>query len=315
MEPERDLFGNKIDLFESALARYGVWPMTVWPVDFQDKMVQELKARIGDVGYATPTSAPRAGRAPYASERSSGNVPHWSKSTREGCFTDPANDDSVYRGKITASIFNPAVAAWVLNLFGPSSGTVFDPFAGGGTRAIMTRKAGLRYVGTELRADECAAVRARLTAVGITEGGEIIQADARKADMVRTASAAFVFTCPPYWTLEQYEGGAGDLSMLDDYSSFLSALGEVVEQTRRILMAGFKSVWVVGLHRHPDGALAPLHHDVARLHTQEGHFRLVEEVILWQKNNGSIQRVGNFEKGQGHLVRCHEYALVFEKIW
>src|SRR3990167_2979768 len=200
MESERDLFGNKIDHFESALARYGVWPMTVWPVDFHDKTVQELKARIGDVGYARPKSAPRGGRAPYASERSGGDVPHWSKSTREGCFTDPADNDSVYGGKITASIFNPAVAAWVLNLFGPSTGTVFDPFAGGGTRAIMTRKAGLRYVGTELRAEECEAVRARLEAVGIADGAEIIHADARKVDMVRTASASFIFTCPPYWT-------------------------------------------------------------------------------------------------------------------
>jgi hypothetical protein len=72
------------------------------------------------------------------------------------------------------------------------------------------------------------------------------------------------------------------------------------------------SIWVVGLHRDGDRLLA-MNHDVTSIHTSMG-FRLHEEIILAHKNNGAIQRVGNFEKGRNLLIRMHEYALVFESL-
>ena len=78
----------------------------------------------------------------------------------------------------------------------------------------------------------------------------------------------------------------------------------------RVLKPRAPSVWVVGLHRAPSGRLTPLHHDVTRLHVEAG-FQFTEEIILHHQNNGALQRVGMFEKGEGRLVRLHEYALVF----
>jgi len=316
---EKDLFGHTVDPFATALERYGVWPTTVWEVDYQDRGTRDLKALIGDIGYERPEGSTagkdftrlRGGRVPYASERNNGSVPLWGHQTRAGAFTAPADDESVYRGKVTASIFNPAVAAWLLNCFAPAVGHVFDPFAGGGTRAIMAAKRGLTYLGTEIRAEEVLAVRARLAACGVTAGVTIQHGDARTCDAIAMCSADFCLTCPPYWNLEQYNGGPDDLSMIESYPRFLAELGRVIAQTHRILKPGALSCWVVGLHRRETtGELTALHHDVTRLHQAHG-FTLREEIILSQKGNGAIQRVGNFEKGERRLVRTHEYALVF----
>lgn len=279
-----DLWGDEHTPFESALERYGTWPITVWDIDHSDPHTRKLKALIGDDGSA-----------------------------RDGAFTKATDDKSIYRGKVTATIFSPATAARLLNLYAPTSGTVFDPFAGGGTRAIMSALRGLSYVGVELRQAEVDATMARATRAGVASAVQVLQGDARDCrELVAASSADFLLTCPPYWNLEQYDGGPADLSMLPTYEAFLDGLAAVVDETARILKPGAKSCWVVGLLRRDDGQLLPLHHDVAAIHQAYG-FRLHEEVVLVQRNNGAIQRVGQFEKGRKFLVRLHEYALVFER--
>jgi DNA modification methylase len=121
----------------------------------------------------------------------------------------------------------------------------------------------------------------------------------------------FLLTCPPYWNLEKYDGGPGDLSMIGDYKMFFEQLAVVVRESYRLLKPDAYSCWVIGLHRYPDGTLAPLHHSLSDIHAQAG-FRLQEEIILAHKNNGAIQRVGNFERGNKRLIRTHEYVMVFK---
>lgn len=297
-----DLFGNEIDEFKTAKDRYGVWPTTVWECDAHDSKTLRLKELIGDGGGARRGS----GVSAYPDKRRA--------SARFECFTKASDDMSVYRGKTTESIFSPATASWILNCFAPiGGGLCFDPFAGGGTRAIMAAKHGLFYLGVELRQEEVEAVYQRLTFCGVDEKqAHIVRGDSRDCTSIAHDNTAdFLLTCPPYWNLEQYNGGENDLSMIKDYGQFIEEMAKVVGETHRILRPGALSCWVVGLHRHKNGNLAPLHHDIVRLHEEAG-FSLMEEVILSQKNNGAIQRVGNFDKGNRRLIRTHEYLLVFK---
>src|SRR5690348_9558653 len=123
-----DLFDGEVDLFTTAKDRLGTWPVTVWEVDHSDAIEKQFKKLIGDTGEA-----------------------------RQECFTEATNDRSIYRGKVTESIFSPSVASWLLNAYAPKDGLCIDPFAGGGTRAILSAKHGLRYEGTEIRESEAAA--------------------------------------------------------------------------------------------------------------------------------------------------------------
>ena len=314
-----DLFGDEIDEFQTAKRRYGVWPFTVWDCDMSDQTTQGLKRAIGDIGAVRPGAwnTRTAGGGPAEMRKIGKSRQRGSScgkdSTRTGCFTKPADDASVYRGKVNASVFNPAVAAWLLNCYSPGAGLCFDPFAGGGTRAVMAAKHGLAYLGVELRQDEVDAVRARCERCGVSDSVHIECAGSQDCtEIASDASADFLLTCPPYWNLEQYDGGDHDLSMCECYGGFLVGIESVVRECYRILKPGAIACWVVGLHRTRDGELICMHHDITRIHRGAG-FWVKEEVILAQRNNGAVQRVGNFDKGDRRLIRTHEYAMIYVK--
>jgi len=268
--------------FVTAKERYGIWPTTVWESNNKDSFTKSLKKAIGDAGQ-----------------------------NRQSVFEkDDPTSLSTYRGKLTASIFSPQIAAYALNFYAPAAGGfIADPFAGGGTRAIMSAALGHTYVGTELRKTEQIDVNRRLEQLGYGDKARVECDDARNIDKY-AQNADMILTCPPYWNLEKYDGGANDLSSCKTYDDFVVGVQEVAKSCLLSVKAGAVSVWVVGLHRDTKGNLLPLHHDVARAHAAVG-WNLKEEIVIRRINDGSITRVGQFERGRKHLVRQHEYAMVF----
>lgn len=272
------------DRFRTAQERYGIWPTTVWPIDHTDQKHRTLRDLVGDEG-----------------------------TVRDGClkvgYLGPRPN-----GTVQASVFSPALCAYMLNCYASAKGLVVDPFAGGGTRAIMAAARGLCYAGTELRQEEVESVARRVESLGYADLVTLHCGDARDLpSYVGQGVGDFCYTCPPYFDLETYKGGERDLSECRSYAVFCEALGEVAAATHRALKPKARSCWVVGLHRDAKGTLLPLHHDTARAHHQAG-FRLLEEVIVNHTGTGAIQRVGQFDKGDRRLVRVHEYMLVFERV-
>ena len=307
-------FNLEPDPFETAIKKYGIWPTTVWNCDYTDKMMQRLKKEVGDGCQIRAGS----GSLGYQSKICEGHSKDSCKGSALGGHTyKQALADklsaNVYRRKITESIFNPAVVIWILNMFCPSETVVYDPFAGGGTRAIVTAKSGRKYVGIELRQEEVDAIYDRCDYNNVSP--EIICADSRNVPQIKSQSAEFLITCPPYWNLEKYDGGINDMSMAETYDEFLDMIKGSVKESHRILKPGSLSCWVVGLHRNADGELLAMNHDISKIHKNNG-FIHKEEVILNLNANttGAIRRVGNFERGKKLLIRTHEYLEIFHKI-
>lgn len=299
----KDLFGEAVGEFKTMRQRYGIWPITVWDCDMSDPQVRKFKKMVGDIGAVKD-----------AKSRSQGtNTSRYKFSFKEAeKRARHETVDGTFGYQYGASVFNPAIAYWLLNLYAPKKGICFDPFAGGGTRAIMAARHGLKYIGYEIRKEECIAVEKRVDNAGFSDRVKIIHGDARYPRKVTNSKADFLITCPPYWNLEKYEGGVTDLSMKESYSEFKGDLFKVVRETFRILKPGSISCWVVGLHRHKNGSLICLNHDVTSMHRKAG-FLIKEEIILHIKNTGSLRRVGNFDKGRKFLIRSHEYVLIFKK--
>jgi len=293
---EFELNNKKEEAFETAKEKFGVWPTTTWDINYSDKTTQELKEAIGD-GIETCT------------RKGSGTLGY--KSARKGCFSKETNDESCYRGKITESIFSPQIAQYIFSMFAPKSGLCFDPFAGGGTRAIMASKNGLSYIGYEIRQEEVDAVNQRMKNNNVTNA-KLICGDSTHCDTTESNIADFSITCPPYYDLEKYNGPSGDLSMCSDYQGFVDGMYKVAQETYRIMKDNTLVTIVIGLHRDKNKNLLPIHHDLAYVYRKAG-FNYKEEIILCHKNNGALQRVGNFEKGSQLLIRTHEYLLVFKK--
>ena len=276
----------KTNRFKNVKAMIGVWPITVWEYEPGGQQERSIKKLIGDTEDDT---------------------------TRTNCF-QPDDPVGKRRYEMTVSIFSPTVAAVALNLYAPKNGGVcFDPFAGGGTRMCMACAHDMDYVGIELREEECKALNAKAKRLEIEDHVTIIQGDAcDKHPEIESDSADFLLTCPPYYDLEKYNGGEGDLSMLPSYKEFIQKLYPCVEETYRILKRGAVSVWVVGLLRDSKGRLLFMNHDVICIHEECGFF-VKEEVIVYPKTGGALTRSNMFLKGNHNLVRVHQYALVFQK--
>ena len=110
--------------------------------------------------------------------------------------------------------------------------------------------------------------------------------DSRDLSYVPDKSVHLVLTSPPYWNLKEYEQGANQLGIINDYQSFIDELNKVWKECYRILVPGGRLVCVVGdvcLSRKKYGkhAVMPLHSDIAVECRKIGFDNL--NPILWHK--------------------------------
>ncbi|MCL1876228.1 MAG: site-specific DNA-methyltransferase [Synergistaceae bacterium] len=106
-------------------------------------------------------------------------------------------------------------------------------------------------------------------------------------------SVHLVVTSPPYWNLKEYENGANQLGVIDNYEIFVNELSKVWKECYRILVPGGRVVCVVGdvcLSRRKNGrhVVMPLHSDIAVSCRKIGFDNL--NPILWHKiSNASFE--------------------------
>lgn len=281
-------FGLEQNPLTRMWASMRIWPYTVWDISLDQKMMARFKSVIGDQGEFREECDSNIGYKTYF-----GNSPN------------------------NVSIFNPGIIAMILALYGeelPEGGNVYDPFGGGGTRALACASNGFHYVGVEIREKEVQGIRERIGEFEDLPGtARIIHGDARRSG-VADNWADFIITCPPYWNLEDYHGGDDDLSGCITYGDFLDGIEEVVDECQRILKPGGLAFWVLGLHRFDKTKeLLPLHHDISFIHRfsepHKWHHR--EEIVLHRRLTSAASRVGMFAKGNRLLIRTHEYLLIF----
>lgn len=61
--------------------------------------------------------------------------------------------------------FSSDLCAWLLNLYAPTGGLIYDPFMGSGTTAVACKTLGLRCIGSEISANQVAFSKERLEKV------------------------------------------------------------------------------------------------------------------------------------------------------
>lgn len=125
----------------------------------------------------------------------------------------------------------------------------------------------------------------------------ISQGDARDMSAIPDASVHLVVTSPPYWTLKEYPGSAGQLGDIQDYEAFLDELDKVWRECARVLVPGGRICCVVGdvcMSRRRFGRhfVMPLHADIQVRSRALGLDVLTP--ILWYKiANGVTESKGN----------------------
>jgi hypothetical protein len=240
---------------------------------------------------------------------------------RDSEFWTPPPADSFSKAGLAAaageaehtgtSIFDPVICEIAYRWFCPPGGLVLDPLAGGSVRGIVASHLGRRYVGIELRPEQVAANVAQL-GLAREPAPEWWSGDARQLDALAPGiEADMLFSCPPYWNLENYSDSAADLSNMA-LDEFTAAHTEIICKACELLKPDRFAVWVVGDVRDEDGCYIGLPGATVAAFETAG-LRLYNEAVLVTAVGSLPIRTRRAFEGSRKLGRTHQNVLIFVK--
>lgn len=236
-------------------------------------------------------------------------------------------------GTSGTSVFDPVLTELLLRWFSPPEGRVFDPFAGGSVRGIVSALLGRRYVGIDLRSEQVEAnevqwaqistgaeSRAAIRAEPITEAvPRWITGDSRDAQTLLAASGEnvspfdFVLSCPPYLDLEVYSDDERDLSNASA-AAFEEAYRSIISHAIARLADDSFAAFVVGdvrekrgegfFRRFPEMTISAFEDAGARLYNRA--------ILLVMLSSLPLRVRRQFTRGR-KLGTAHQEVLIFCK--
>lgn len=213
------------------------------------------------------------------------------------------------------SIFDPVLCELAYTWFCPTGGLVLDPFAGGSVRGIVACYLGYRYIGLDLLE--------RQVNTNKEQADNILKDDNKPSWIVWDSryisellegkfNFDFIFTCPPYFDLEQYSDDPADLSNTGDYSTFLKAYWTIIAQSISLLKDNRFACFVISDIRDKKGFYRGFVSDTISAFESAGA-RLYNEAILINVAGSLPIRVSNQFPAYRKLGREHQNFLVFYK--
>lgn len=212
------------------------------------------------------------------------------------------------------SIFDPVLCEIAYRWFCGKEGTVLDPFAGGSVRGIVASKLGRRYTGIDLRIDQVKANRAQANEICAADLPEWIQGDSRDTNSLLPAGAEFdfVFSCPPYGSLEKYSDDPADLSNMG-HEDFLLNYQAIIALACKRLKVNRYAVFVVGDFRDKKGNYRNFVSDTIHAFLECEGMSLYGEGILVTAVGSLAMRVGKQFTASRKLGKTHQNVLIFLK--
>jgi DNA modification methylase len=222
-------------------------------------------------------------------------------------------DGGVAWSGATSSIFDPVLCELAYRWFAPDKGKLLDPFAGGSVRGIVAEKLGYRYTGIELRQEQIDANKVQAEKIGVQPNwicGDSSQMDKLVPVPAYDEMFDMVFTCPPYYDLEEYSESAADGSAKQTYTEFLIWYKEIFRQCKERLKWNRFLVIVVGEIRDENGFYRNFVGDTITTMLSLG-LRYYNEAILVTAVGSLPLRVNGQFGGYRKLGKTHQNVLVF----
>ena len=217
----------------------------------------------------------------------------------------------------TTSVFDPVLCEVAYRWWSPPGGLVYDPFAGGSVRGIVAASLGRLYLGVDLRPEQCVANDQQAEAIGPTQRWahppSWLPGDSRAtSQLLGKHRPDFIFSCPPYYDLEQYSDDPRDLSNAGSYSAFLDAYETIVAACVKALKPDRFCVFVVGEVRAKDGGYVGLVPNTISAF-QDAGATYYNELILQTPLGSAPIRTGAQFGGGRKVGKVHQNVLVFVK--
>jgi len=220
------------------------------------------------------------------------------------------------QGLAATSIFDPVLAELIYTWYLPRlNAKILDPFAGGSVRGIVAYKLGFQYTGIELRQEQIEANYQNLEEIFPEEVADIsptwIPGDSLEELPKIKEKFDLVFTCPPYFDLEQYSEDPKDLSAMS-FQEFEGVYREILRASFDKLIDNRFAVVVIGNVRDKKGAfrdLVGLTIDAAR----SSGLIFYNDCILCTAISSASMRARKFFTAARKQTRIHQNVLIFYK--
>ena len=220
------------------------------------------------------------------------------------------------------SEFDPYLAELMYRWFSREGDTILDPFAGGCVRGIVASVLGREYDGIDLNLEQVMANEAQFK--GLQERYTNLAGNAywmwgdADEELICEPYANMVFTCPPYYNLEQYTKDPRDLSRQSTYEDFLHKYSSILYKATQCLEDNSFFVIVVsevreeprGVERSNFVGLVP---DTIHILRDKCSLHYYNEIII-MNNIGSLPiRAPKYFDQSRKIGRMHQNCLVFYK--
>lgn len=220
------------------------------------------------------------------------------------------------------SEFDPVLAELMVRWFSKEGDLILDPFAGGPTRGLVSGVLGRDYLGYDVYEAQVNANEQAWDNVNQTTAipGKVVWnvADSMNA-LPQAPRADMIFTCPPYFNLEQYGIQDNDISNSPDYKTFLHKYADILLKAEERLKEGGFFVVVVSdvrekLHTpdHTTGRYLGLVYDTLDILKFSGLKFYNELVLVNQAGTLPMRAYQPFLKSK-KVGRQHQTVLVFYK--
>lgn len=226
-------------------------------------------------------------------------------------------------GGDSGSIFDPVLCELAYRWFSPSGGQVVDPFAGGSVRGVVAKALGRRYWGCDLRKEQVAANIAQAEEIfdgyeghsGALPGVGWLDLQWVNGDSMEEVENApecdFVFSCPPYGSLEKYSDDERDLSAMDHHA-FVAAYKRIIMRCVRKMKPDSFACFVVGDFRDSKGFYRNFVSDTIDGFEQAGARLYNEAILVSPVGTAALRVTKQFNSGR-KLCKLHQNMLVFVK--
>jgi DNA modification methylase len=233
---------------------------------------------------------------------------------KEAYFSDNEIDIRSYRGIKNAdgiakmSEFHAGLAENLIRYWSLKGARVVDPFAGRVTRAVVTTKLDREYYGYEITPNTYKRALTHFDKHNISPN--LYKGDGCKLEHTEDNFADLVFTCPPYFNIEQYETCDNQLSDIKDYHTFMDSMGECIKNVKRVLKEGAWAVFVVADFR-VGGELKSFSSDL--IQSFKNNDMIHYDTIIMENISPFATLTAYQAACKRYTPKTHEYILVFRK--
>ena len=221
-----------------------------------------------------------------------------------------------YAKNMRYSIYNPTQAQFILKYYTEEGWDILDPFGGRGTRSLMSLKLGRNYYGIDSCKQTVEQNTIKIEEKKFTNRGEVRLGDGTQPQKVYPDQIFdAVFTCPPYYNIEKYSGGEGDLSHMKDdqfdqkIKTMFQNLKGMVKKSNYKEKRFHPLIFTVGTVRRGDGGLLDMDKSFQGAASDAG-FILHDKMITVNNAPGAgftFRRNWEYK----FLCKTHETTLVF----